>query len=83
MRRLNVYAALEKSFHTTLTVFILESTGALPLADYGNMQIDVCSFGQNKSVTSSPCQALKSNQIELNEFWLLLLYFRGQKRCPI
>lgn len=42
MKILNVYAASGEPFHSTLTVFILESTGALHLAGHGHMQIDVC-----------------------------------------
>lgn len=42
MQRLNVYAASGEPFHSTLTVFILELTGALHLAGHGYVQIDVC-----------------------------------------
>lgn len=47
MERLNVYAASGEPFHSTLTVFILESAGALHLAVHGYAQIDVtvCSLG--------------------------------------
>lgn len=40
MKRLNVYAASGESFHSTLTVFVLESSGALHLAGQGNVEMD-------------------------------------------
>lgn len=40
MKRLNVYAASGESFHSTLTVFILESTGALHLTGHGYEEMD-------------------------------------------
>jgi len=42
MKRLNVYAASGEQFHSTLTVFMLESTGVLHLAGHGYVRIDVC-----------------------------------------
>lgn len=41
MKRLNVYTASGKPFHSTLAVFILESTGALHLAGHGYVQTDI------------------------------------------